>query len=134
MTAHVLIKLGWPSERLNPNKALGRGWKWSRDARAAAKQEGAVEARLMGANNLKGDKFRLEVTGYLGPRMRGWDDDNLIAALKHHRDGIAQTMGVDDKCFRTVFMGYERAEKARVLIEVIPELAVVEIPFHGQVT
>ena len=33
---------------------------------------------------------------------RLWDDDNLIAALKCVRDGIADALGVDDAKFRWV--------------------------------
>lgn len=34
-------------------------------------------------------------------RQRPYDDDNAIAALKAHRDAIANALGMDDRNFRT---------------------------------
>jgi len=121
MTKCVLLRLGWPDKALSPNASNRSHWGNKKRARDAAKAEAHAEAILRGANNLQGNKFTLKITGYLGPRMRGWDDDNLIAALKPHRDGIALAMGVDDKHFTCQFMGYERADKAGVIIEVWAE-------------
>ena len=35
------------------------------------------------------------------PSKRSRDDDNLIAAFKSGRDGVADALGIDDKNFRT---------------------------------
>lgn len=43
----------------------------------------------------------LHYTIGLTPRQSPFDDDNAIAALKAHRDAIAQALGIDDRHFRT---------------------------------
>lgn len=120
MTDCVLLRLGWPSSKLNPNRSDGRSHWFNAKERKAAKLEGQGEALLRGAKNVRGDKFVLKVTGY-PPDNRRRDDDNFLKCLKHHRDGIALAMGVDDSKFRWEFQGFERAGSSGVLIEVVGE-------------
>jgi crossover junction endodeoxyribonuclease RusA len=47
-----------------------------------------------------GDRIALWLDFY-PPDRRARDDDNIIAAFKHGRDGVALALGIDDKRFRT---------------------------------
>jgi crossover junction endodeoxyribonuclease RusA len=40
---------------------------------------------------------------FVPPDRRSRDDDNLVAAFKSGRDGIAEALGVDDRLFLTEF-------------------------------
>ena len=120
MTDSVLLRLGWPSSKLNPNRSDGRSHWYNAKERKAAKQEGYGEALLRGAKNVKGDRFILKVTAY-PPDNRRRDDDNFLKQMKNFRDGIALAMGVDDSRFRWEFEGFERAGSAGVLIELTGE-------------
>ncbi len=114
----VLLRLGWPNSKLNPNKSRGRHWTYNHKEKAAAKKEGWAEAKLRGAKNLSGSTFLLKVTGY-PPHSSRLDDDNFLSSLKHHRDGIAEAMGVDDSAFQWVFEGFDRSGQPGVVIEVV---------------
>ena len=118
MTESVLLRLGWPSPKLNPNNSKGRHWQWNRKERKAAKAEGHGEALLRGAKNVSGDRFILKVTSY-PPDNRRRDADNHMASLKHVFDGIALAMGVDDSTFTPVFEGFNRNGSPCVLIEIV---------------
>lgn len=120
MTDSVLLRLGWPNSKLNPNRSKGRHWSWNNKERKAAKHEGNGEALLRGAKNIQGDRFILRITAY-PPDNRARDVDNFIASLKHQMDGIALAMGVDDKAFTPVFEGFYRAGSPGVSIQVEAE-------------
>ncbi len=120
MTQSVLLRLSWPSPKLNPNNSDGRSHWYNTKERKAAKAEGHGEALLRGAKNVEGERFLLKVTAY-PPDNRRRDDDNFLKQMKHHRDGIAIAMGVDDSQFKWVFEGFQQASTAGVLIVVMGE-------------
>ena len=117
MTDSVLLRLSWPSSKLNPNRSKGRHWSWNNKERKAAKNEGWGEANLRGAKNVTGKRFKLSVTAY-PPDNRRRDADNLLASLKHAADGIALAMGVDDSAFTWTFEGFDRSGSPGILIQV----------------
>ena len=51
---------------------------------------------------------------------RRLDDDNLSAALKSVRDGVADVLGVDDGDSRVVYVVDQESGRAGVLVEVYP--------------
>ncbi len=66
----------------------------------------------------------ISYTEVLGPREHAMDDDNLIAAMKSTRDGIALALGINDKHMRvrpcgTVERGDVGGVKCRVWWEVM---------------
>jgi hypothetical protein len=71
------------------------------NARKAAKKEAFWATRDVLPLGWKHDgESRIKLTIYARPAVRrDRDDDNLIAACKGFRDGIAQAMGVNDKLF-----------------------------------
>lgn len=103
------VALPWPLKALNPNS---RGH-WSKKARAAeiyrytckvyAKQ--ALQKAGYDLQPLKdlvdaGQQIHVHLDFY-PPNRRARDDDNVVAAFKSGRDGLADALGIDDCHFRT---------------------------------
>lgn len=90
-----MVVLPWPPAELSPNARSH----WATRSRAAksyrlqcflfARQAGLVapEGRIL---------LDLE---FIPPTMRRRDDDNLTAAFKAGRDGLADALGIDDSRF-----------------------------------
>jgi len=97
VTAHELT-LPWPPRELSPNARTH----WRRAAPIKAKYRDACyilakQSRI--AIDWDGD-VHVWIDFY-PPDRRHRDDDNMIAAFKAGRDGVAEAVGVNDKRFRT---------------------------------
>lgn len=95
---HITVETGWPIPRLWPNSRDHRMQVWR--AQQAATREAYWATNLVKPRNWKpnGERFKLTIRAHPSVR-RERDDDNLIAAAKSLRDGIAHALGVDDKLF-----------------------------------
>ena len=116
----LLIELGWPARALHPNtNSIGSPWPKRRAGDAAFKEGyGATKAQMHGASyKHDGQRLSFVITAYPPTKAR-MDDDNLIAALKRHRDGIAKALGVDDKFFDQRLQWGEPVKGGRVVVEV----------------
>lgn len=86
------LLLPWPPKQLNPNARCH----WS--VRAAAtklyRRDCYLLAKVAGLV-MPSERATLSLT-FRPPDRRRRDDDNLIAACKALRDGLAQAMGIDD--------------------------------------
>lgn len=64
----------------------------------------------------------LTFTGYgvavFYPDRRRRDDDNMLASLKSHRDGIADALGVDDNTLRLAALPTFQVDKLRPRVEI----------------
>lgn len=91
------IILPWPPRDLSPNARVH----WARKSKAAKayRHECWVLAMSSGVRVDFDGPVHLWLTFY-PPDRRHRDDDNMIAAFKAGRDGIAQALGIDDKRFR----------------------------------
>jgi crossover junction endodeoxyribonuclease RusA len=92
------VTLPWPPKDLSPNARIH----WSRRSKAAKAYRRAchvltLEAGIRGVD-WEGD-IHLWIDFY-PPDRRHRDDDNMVAAFKAGRDGMADAMGLDDKRFR----------------------------------
>ena len=103
MSAKLRLELPWPDRRLWPNCHLHPLRKYP--AQAQAKRDGYYAAlavlqphRRTWAVNVP---LTLELTAH-PPTIRGYDDDGLIGAFKHYRDGISLALGIDDVKFTTL--------------------------------
>ncbi|KQM58771.1 hypothetical protein ASE65_10430 [Sphingomonas sp. Leaf16] len=56
---------------------------------------------------------------FVPPDHRRRDDDGMIGAFKHGRDGIADALGVDDHSFRPTYEFAEPEKPGRVVVEII---------------
>lgn len=109
MPEKLQINLPWPPKALSPNS---RGH-WSKKARAAEvyRYTCKIEAR----NAINQGKWDLQplrdlvaaggeihvFLDFCPPNRRQRDDDNVVAAFKSGRDGLADALGIDDCHFRT---------------------------------
>lgn len=108
MPEKLEITLPWPPRALNPNS---RGH-WSKKAKAAEMyrysckiisletiQAQKYDAKALHALVVGGHELHVSLD-YYPPNRRARDDDNIIAAFKSGRDGLADALGIDDCNFR----------------------------------
>lgn len=93
------MTLPWPPKELSPN---ARGH-WSAKAKKAKAYRSACYLLTIQAR-IKAPAGRAVLAlEFVPPDRRSRDDDNLVAAFKSGRDGIAEALGVDDRQFVTEF-------------------------------
>lgn len=92
--------LPFPPQVLNPNKKTH----WGAKHRAAQKyrSDATILARAAGKPRIENGVIHIEIT-FCPPDNRKRDDDNMIAAFKSGRDGLADAWGVDDNIFRPLY-------------------------------
>ena len=116
-----MIVLPWPDKRLSPNAR--QHWavlaKVKKQARADAHILATVALSLKDKRAIAAGsgKIPIEVRFY-PPDNRHRDDDNAIASFKAARDGIADSIGVDDKRFQPVYRFMEPDKPGRVEVEI----------------
>lgn len=91
------LELPWPPKELSPNARVH----WAVKSKKAKAYRSAcyLLAKQAGLVAPAGDLLlSLE---FLPPDRRRRDDDNLLAAFKAGRDGLAEAMGIDDSRFAT---------------------------------
>lgn len=116
----MIVTLPWPDKRLNPNARMHFR------ALAAVKKKARADAHILATVAISlsakraiaaGDgKIPIEVRFY-PPDNRHRDDDNAIASFKAARDGIADSLGVDDRRFRPVYRFMDPDKPGRVEVE-----------------
>ena len=115
------VKLPWPHKALFPNAKGGRHWGSFQAQKIKARNDGQVATRAaLGTNKVAlSGKEPLRITFY-APDRRKRDVDGMHGAIKHHLDGMAKALGVDDSIFRPVVLDVELdpAKKGFVLVEV----------------
>lgn len=98
MTPAPELILPWPDKALHPNIRVH----WAVRARAAkdARRIAFIKAREAGWRELKLPEGPLHVwiDGYASDRRRR-DADGLLSSLKPALDGIADSLGIDDRRF-----------------------------------
>lgn len=92
------VTLPWPSKALSPNARVH----WAQKSKAAKVYRHAcamlaLQAKL--AAPCETGPIHLWIDFY-PPNRRSRDDDNLVAAFKSGRDGLADGLGIDDKRFQ----------------------------------
>lgn len=119
MNSHSVV-LPWPNRALHPNARVHR-MALAR-ARKAARHDGWVATIASIEPNerrrlAKADGIEVRVT-FNPPDRRVRDDDGCIAAVKSHRDGVADAIGVDDGRWRVSYAFGEPVDGGRVTVEV----------------
>ena len=91
------VTLPWPPKGLSPNARLH----WAAKSKQAKAYRMACFALCLEAKLTKPDtEGRLHLwIDFYPPDRRHRDDDNMIAAFKSGRDGIADALGIDDRRF-----------------------------------
>lgn len=118
------IVLPWPDSRLTPNAKRRLHWRSYQPAIKAGREAArlltfdAMQKHLATQAHFAGEGPLSFTVRFFPPDRRRRDDDGMIGAFKHARDGIADALGVDDRRFRPHYF-FEEAEKpGRVEIEV----------------
>lgn len=115
------IKLPWPNKALFPNARGGRHWTVTQPHKVKARRDGLLATKAaLGANKVElSEKEPLHITFYMPNRTKR-DVDGMHGAIKHHLDGIAKALGVDDSIFRpvTIDVDLDPSKKGFVLVEV----------------
>ena len=117
----LTITLPWIDSRLMPNRKNGSAWQSSHAAKIKARQDGTLSARAaLGRNTLTpAETYPLNIL-YVAPDGRHGDLDNMLAASKAALDGVADALGINDKCFRPITINVARDSKKQgfVIVEV----------------
>ena len=94
------VVLPWPPRELSPN---GRAH-WTKKAKAARAYRQACYVLALQARIVAPERGRIPLTiEFLPPDRRPRDDDNIIAAFKAGRDGLADALGVNDCRFQCTY-------------------------------
>ena len=102
----IKITLPFPAPSLMPNRASGKHWTATREAKNDAFTTAllltgeAVQNHIGEWYSLVG-QVPLRLT-FAMPDKRGRDLDNLLAASKHSIDGIATALTLNDKVFNPI--------------------------------
>lgn len=104
----IEITCPWPPRELSPNARCH----WGKRSKVASNYRSAcclaatlattdARDRLSALRDRveAGEKLHLFIN-FIRPDRRARDDDNVFAAFKSGRDGIAQALGIDDRHFR----------------------------------
>lgn len=89
------VVLPWPSKDLSPNARVH----WSKRSKAAKSYRMQCFLFAKKAGLVAPAGRILLALEFLPPNARRRDDDNLLAAFKAGRDGLAQALGIDDSRF-----------------------------------
>jgi crossover junction endodeoxyribonuclease RusA len=107
-----MIELPFPPAILNPNTKKH----WAVKGRAIKKYR--AECCLLAKKIRPIIKNKLDlVIVFFPPDKRKRDEDNMIAAFKAGRDGLADAWGVDDNIFKCTYMFLEPVKHGKVLVQ-----------------
>lgn len=97
----MTLTFPWPPRQLNPNYRSH----WAAKARVARgyRQTCWLMARQAGARFEGDGPIPVSIRFCPPPDGKKRDDDNMIAAFKSGRDGLADALRVDDHRFRTTY-------------------------------
>ena len=103
------VELPWPYKGLSPNDRPNKFEK----ARIVKKYR--FHCKMLANRIERGN----QLTVTFRPPNNQWDDDNMIAAFKSGRDGIADAMGIDDRNFVIAYRYENPVKHGAVIVEVI---------------
>ena len=120
MTDKTGLILPWPPSALSPNARID----WHKKAPIAKAYKHACWALTKEAGLVVPDSPNLALwLDFYPPDRRARDDDNLVAAFKSGRDGLALALGIDDKRFRCFpFLQTKIGGYVRVRITEVPDM------------
>lgn len=112
------VVLPFPDRRLSPNARLH----WRARLKPKNEAKNVAWAHTVAAEGFHGVRAALKAAQgpialeirFYPPDRRHRDDDNMIAAFKAARDGIAEALGVDDRRFRPHYFFDEPCAPGRV--------------------
>jgi crossover junction endodeoxyribonuclease RusA len=108
----VKIELPWPNPILFPNRKAATHWSKVGTAAKQARFYAWAMATQAGA------KGKIQEVAFYPPDRRTRDDDGMIGAFKHYRDGIADATKIDDKHYRPTYHFLEPVAGGRIVVTV----------------
>lgn len=118
----MIVTLPWPDKKLSPNARQHWG------ALATAKKAARAEANWQALADLPAQvrqdiaegagRIPIQVT-FFPPDNRRRDDDNMVAAFKASRDGLADALLVDDRRFRPHYVFADPEKPGRIEVEFV---------------
>ena len=118
------VRFPWPDPKLFPKAKKKHFWAViapiAKDAREDAYLD-TMAALPIAARTAYEDtdhKIHLKVT-FIEPDRRKRDDDGMIGAFKHARDGFADALGVDDSRFRCSYHFDGPQKPGAIIVEVL---------------
>ncbi|WP_164738159.1 endodeoxyribonuclease RusA [Frigidibacter oleivorans] len=118
----IIVTLPWPDKRLMPNAKRRSHWSAYRGAiRDARTTAFALTRSAMG--RLRFAAPPAMVVSFTPPDARRRDDDGMIGAFKHGRDGIADALGIDDRHLRPTYSFDAPARPGRIIVTLTGEVA-----------
>ena len=114
----ALIVLPWVDRRLSPNARTH--WSVKAKATKVCRKLAYYETKKTGITIDWDGDIHLWIDFY-PPDKRSRDDDNLLAAFKAYRDGMADALGVDDKRVRShPFVRDEVQKGGQIIVKITP--------------
>ena len=115
------IVLPWPNPKLTPNAKRRTHWRTYQPAIKDDRRTGHLltykafsEGEPLVHGPLTGEGHIRPVITFYPPDARHRDDDGMIAAFKHLRDGICDALAVNDRRFRPHYVIAEPEKPGRV--------------------
>ncbi|WP_444668381.1 hypothetical protein [Cereibacter changlensis] len=93
----ITVRAPWPPHELSPND---RSPNWLKRKKKRSHRSACFMMAKAANHCRKIENQPLTFHMICHPPKQRWDDDNLIAAMKAGRDGIAEALGVNDKNFK----------------------------------
>jgi crossover junction endodeoxyribonuclease RusA len=118
MSEKLLIELSWPAKQLSPNARVHHMVK-HRYAKAAKIEAGWATKMVRPFDWSSDGPLAVAVTAYPPKNWSTADNDNFIARLKSHFDGIAQVLGVNDSQFEAPTVKWsDKTERGKVVVTI----------------
>lgn len=118
MSEPLIIELSWPAKELSPNARVHHMVK-HRFAKAAKTEAGWATKYARPIRWASDGPFSIQVTAYPPKNWGTGDNDNFVARLKSHFDGIADVLGVNDREFETPTIKWaDKTERGKVVIRI----------------
>lgn len=118
------ITVGFPPKELNPNRAQGVHWGKLNKVKNRYRQEVWAQALADKLQAPATERILLRLHFYPpNTHRRKADDDNLVAAFKAGRDGLADALGIDDQRFKSDPVLYPpgtAGKHGKLIIELLP--------------
>ena len=113
------IVMPWPDKKLTTNAKRRKHWRIYNPAIKADRQRGYDETLAQtpyaaARKALKGNALIACQVTFYPPDRRRRDDDGMIAAFKHMRDGICDALQIDDVRLRPHYVIAEPEAPGRV--------------------
>jgi crossover junction endodeoxyribonuclease RusA len=115
----MIIDLPWPHKDLSPNARPH----WAEKARVTKKHRDWARWASQAYGPIEADKLLVTVI-FFPPDNRQRDDDNMVSSVKAYRDGISDSLGVNDSKWTTTVQRGPKLRGGTVRFE-------IEVPEHG---